>query len=237
MNSLNEQVFVLVTGASEGIGKAIALKLLQSQYRVGFVSRSQNKLEAALYEAGDTDKKAWTYAADLTHSSQVDQLIKETLIREGSIDVLINNVGRGIRRELIDTTDEDWDFMVNTNLSSAFYASRAVLPHMRRQQKGIIINIASRAGRRGEGDFAAYSAMKHGLVGLTRALADSEAKYGILVNAVCPGLVATQRLLTEKPNLDYSNANSPGDVAEAVMFLLSPAARTMNGQVIDLFSN
>ena len=144
-------------------------------------------------------------------------------------------VGRGIRRELVNTTDEEWDFLVNTNLSSAFYTCRAVLPSMRQQHNGTIINIASRAGRRGEGDLAAYSALKHGLVGLTRALSDSERAYGIRVNAVCPGLVATERLRSGNPNLDWSNAYSPTDVAEAVLFLLSPAARFMNGQTIDMF--
>ncbi len=233
---MNDLSFALVTGASEGIGKAIALKLLQNNYRVGLVSRSQKKLEAALIEAGDLAENAWAFPADLTDSTQANLLIEETLRREGEIDVLINNVGKGLRRELIDTTDEEWDFQVKINLSSAFYTCRAALPYMREGQHGRIINIASRAGRRGEGIFAAYSAMKHGLVGLTRALADSEGKYGIQVNAVCPGLVATQRLLTEKPEIDFSNANSPGDVAEAVLFLLTPAARTMNGQVIDMFS-
>lgn len=232
---MDKKAFVLVTGASEGIGKAIALQLLKHGYRVGLVSRSQAKLDAALAEAGDLVNRTWHYAADLTDPSQVYALIKEALHVENKIDVLVNNVGQGIRRELVNTTDEEWDFLVNTNLSSAFYTSRAVLPSMRQQQKGTIINIASRAGRRGEGDFAAYSALKHGLVGLTRALADSEKEYGIRVNAVCPGLVATERLRSGNPNLDWTNAYSPTDVAEAVLFLLSPAARFMNGQTIDMF--
>jgi NAD(P)-dependent dehydrogenase (short-subunit alcohol dehydrogenase family) len=162
-------------------------------------------------------------------------MVNEVIQREGQIDVLVNNAGKGIRRELIDTSDEEWDFLVKINLSSAFYVSRAVLPHMRKQNGGKIINIASRAGRVGEGELAAYSALKHAMVGLTKALANSEAKFGIQTNAICPGLIRTQGMLTALPNLDYSKSNSPEDVAEAVLFLLSPAARTMNGQCIDLF--
>lgn len=236
MISTRGQDFALVTGASAGIGKAIALRLLQNQFRVCMVSRSQAKLDAALAEMGQWSKAAWTETADLTNAAQVDRLVRQVLAREGKIDALINNVGRGIPRQLIATTDEEWDFMVKTNLSSAFFACRAVLPAMRQAQTGAIINIASRAGRQGEGGFAAYSALKHGVVGLTRALADSEGQFGIRVNAVCPGLVGTQRLRTLKPEMDFSNALSPEDVADAVLFLLSPAARFMQGQTLDLFS-
>lgn len=232
---MNKFAFALVTGASEGIGKAIALKLLIGGYRVGLVSRSQDKLDAALAEAGNQAENAWTFTADLTDPSQANLLIQETLQREGKLDILVNNLGRGLQSQLVDTTDEEWDYMVKINLSSAFYMCRAALPHMRERHTGDIINIASRAGRRGEGDFAAYSALKHAVVGLTRALADSESEYGIRANAVCPGLVATERLKRAKPNLDFVEAIQPGDVAEAVLFLLSPAARTMNGQVINLF--
>ena len=232
---MKDQKFVLVTGASEGIGKAISLALLRNGYRVGMASRSQEKLDKALTEAGDLAQFAWVYSADLTESEQVNQLVDQAIQREGKIDALVNNVGRGVRGEIVDTTDEMWDFLVKLNLSSAFYACRAALPHMRKQQSGAIVNIASRAGRVGEGELGAYSALKHGMVGLTRALADSEAKFGIRANAVCPGLVATQRMLDTLPQLDYSSANVPEDVAEAVLFLLSPAAKTMNGQVMDLY--
>ncbi len=232
---MTRQPFAIVTGASQGIGKAIALRLLQKNYRVLLISRSRNKLDQALKESENLSKNAWTMTADLTDPLQVSRCVEEVIKYETTIDVLINNLGKGLRRELIETSNEDWDFLVKINLSSAFYMSRDVLRQMRKQQHGQIINIASRAGRRGEGELAAYSALKHGLVGLTRALADSEQNHGIRVNAICPGLVATQRMLTNHPNLDYSESNAPEDVAEAVMFLLSPAAKTMNGQVIDMY--
>lgn len=226
----------IVTGASEGIGRAIALRLLKGQCRVCLVSRHQDKLEKVLWEAGDDAKNAWIFTGDLTDSDQVKHMVEEALRCEGKIEILINNLGRGLRRELVNTSDEEWDFLVRINLTSAFYVSRAVLPLMRKAGNGSIVNIASRAGRQGEGAFAAYSAMKHGLVGLTRALADSEAKFGIHVNAICPGAVATEKMKQNYPDIDYSNWSTPEDVAEGVMFLLSPAAAVMNGQVIDMFS-
>mgnify|MGYP001082709050 CR=1 FL=1 len=234
---MNNQQFAIVTGASEGIGKAISLSLIRNDFRVLLISRNQKKLNQVLTASGNLAKNAWTIPADLTDPKQVSQTIHEAIKREKHIDVLINNLGRGVRRELIETTDQEWDFLVKINLSSAFYMCRDTLRYMRQQKFGQIINIASRAGRKGEGNLAAYSALKHGLVGLTKALADSESKHGIRVNAVCPGLVSTQRMLNTHPDLDYSSANKPEDVAEAVMFLLSPAAKTMNGQIIDMYRN
>ena len=146
-------------------------------------------------------------------------------------------MARGLQRQVIETTDSDWDFLVKVNLTSAFYLCRAVLPAMREQGSGAIINIASRAGRRGEGDFAAYSALKHGLVGLTRALADSEKSYSLQINAICPGPVSTKKMQALHPQADHQHWLTPDDVAMTVNFLLSPAARRMNGQVIDLFGN
>jgi NAD(P)-dependent dehydrogenase (short-subunit alcohol dehydrogenase family) len=227
----------IVTAASEGIGKAIAISLLQKGCRVILVSRNIEKLNKALVEQSGSDSFAWFYPADMTVPSQVSQMIEAVIKREGKVDILVNNLGQGLRRELIDTSDQEWDHLVSLNLSSSFYASRAVLPHMRAQKQGWIINIASRAGRRGEGQFAAYSALKHGLVGLTHALADSERKFGIKVNAICPGPVATERMVERYPTVDLSSWSTPGDVAQAVLFLLSPAAAVMNGQCIDLFDN
>lgn len=226
-----------VTGASEGVGLAISEALLKAGYQVVLVSRSLEKLQAALVSLGSLAQNARTFTADITNSEQVSQLVESVLEQEKRVDVLVNNLGQGIRKQLVETTDADWEHLVAVNLTSAVYVSRAILPLMREQKSGKIINISSRAGRRGEGDFAAYSALKHGLVGLTRALADSEAPYGITVNSVCPGPVSTRKMIERYPNLDVSGWSTPEDVAQSVLFLLSKPAETMNGQVIDLFKN
>jgi 3-oxoacyl-[acyl-carrier protein] reductase len=226
----------IVTGASEGIGKTVSLALLESGLRVVLVSRNIEKLKLAVESHTRFSDSFWLYPADLTDSEQVNQLVKEVELKEGKIDVLVNNLGHGIRRELIDTTDGEWQSIVNINLTSSFFTCRSVLTGMRSRKSGNIINIASRAGRRGEGEFAAYCAMKHGLIGLTRALADSEDKFGIRVNAICPGPVATERMLEKNAKSSGADWITPQDVARAVQFLLSPAAAQMNGQCLDLFS-
>lgn len=225
----------IVTGASEGTGKAIALALLEAGGRVVMVSRSGEKLQRAVAEFGEAGERAVIHPADMTDAEQVNQLADTVLDQFGKIDVLVNNLGGGLRRQVIETSDAEWQHLINLNLSSAFYACRAVLPAMRRQRSGQIINIASRAGRLGEGAFAAYSAAKHGLVGLTRALAESEAEYGIRVNAICPGPITTQRMRAQHPHADFSCWNTPEGVAEAVLFLLAPSAHAMRGRSLDLF--
>lgn len=227
----------IVTGASEGVGLAISEALLKAGYHVVLVSRNPEKLQAALYSLGRLSENARSFAADLTSSEQVNRLVESILVHEKHVDVLVNNLGQGLRKQLVETSDADWEHLVAVNLTSAVYISRAIIPLMREQKSGKIINISSRAGRRGEGDFAAYSALKHGLVGLTHALADSEAPFGIKVNAVCPGPVSTPKMVKRYPNLDVSDWSSPEDVAHTVLFLLSKPAETMNGQVIDLFKN
>lgn len=225
----------LVTGASEGIGKAISRALWRAGSSVVMISRSVDKLQRALDEFGQEGRDIFLIPADVTDDQQVKNLVQAVLERFGKIDVLINNVGGGLRRTLIETEDEDWQQLIALNLTSAFYTCRAVLPIMRRQGSGVIINISSRAGRIGEGTFAAYCAVKHGLIGLTKALADSEAGFGIRVNAVCPGPVATPKMIAQNPGLDYSNWIAPEEVANAVLFLLTPSAHTMQGRCLDLF--
>lgn len=231
---LNSKV-CLVTGASEGIGKAIAHALWRAGSSVVMVSRSAEKLQRALGEFEQEGQGVFFVPADVTDDRQVKKLVQVVLERFGRVDVLINNVGGGLRRALIETTDEDWQQLIALNLTSAFYTCRAVLPIMRQQRSGVIINISSRAGRIGEGAFAAYCAVKHGLIGLTKALADSEAGFGIRVNAVCPGPVATPKMIAQNPGLDYSSWITPEEVANAVLFLLTPSAHTMQGQCLDLF--
>jgi 3-oxoacyl-[acyl-carrier protein] reductase len=225
----------IVTGASSGIGKEISISLLKSGRRVILVSRDKNKLETALSCCGESAENGWTYPADLTNSSQTANMIEEVMKMEGRIDILVNNLGKGLRQEIIETSDADWDFLFQVNLSSAFYTCRAVLPIMRKQKHGYIVNIGSRAGRCGEGQFGAYSAFKHGLVGLTKALADSESEYGIKVNVICPGPVSTESMLERHPSLDHSTWTSPQQVAGTVLYLVSEAANTINGQCIDMF--
>jgi 3-oxoacyl-[acyl-carrier protein] reductase len=235
MMELNNKV-VILTGASEGIGRATALALVREGARLALAARTLAKLEKVAGEIVRLGAECLVVPADVTQPESVAALIDKTLQRFGRIDILVNSVGRGLRKPFVDTTDEEWQRLIAENLSSVFYPCRAVLPHMERQGSGLIINLASRSGRVGEAGLAAYSAVKHGVVGLTKALAAEMDPKGIRVNAICPGPVRTERMLGLLPNVDKSNWLLPEDVAAAVVFLATSPGHTMQGQMLDMYT-
>jgi NAD(P)-dependent dehydrogenase (short-subunit alcohol dehydrogenase family) len=226
---------VIITGASEGIGRAIAFALAAQRARLVLAARTQSRLEAVGEELRAMGAEILAVPTDMTSSEQVDALVAKAVATFGRVDILINNVGRGLRKPFVETTNEDWQRLVLENLTVAVYGCRAVLPKMEEQGEGLIINIASRSGRVGEANLAAYSAVKHGILGLTKALADEEGGKGIHVNAICPGPVRTERMENILPHVDKSGWLLPEDIAAAVVFLAASPGRTMQGQSLDMF--
>lgn len=235
---------LLVTGASSGIGAAIAIEFADAGWSVMAAGRDEGRLE----EVADVSDDISTWAGALEDSEDCDELVADTIDEFGSIDCLVNNAGILIRGGIDVLTDDDWRETLSINLDVPFYLSRAALPHLLRTG-GNIVNIASDWGMHGGERAAAYCASKGGLVLLTRAMAKDHAGDGLRVNAVCPGDVDTPMLAAEAEEQgreldDYlaeaaeQNPNgriaTPEDVAALVLFLASDAAGHMTGTVIPI---
>jgi 3-oxoacyl-[acyl-carrier protein] reductase len=208
----------LVTGATEGIGRATALALGRAGYRVGICSRSGGKVEATLAELRAQGVTAAGAAADVADPDQVRHLVDQVRGALGEIDVLVNNAGVLIARPIEELTLEDWDVTMATNLRSLYLTTRLVLPGMRARRQGTIVNVASLAGRNGFAGGSAYSASKHAVLGFSRSLMLEVRKENVRVIAVCPGSVATGMLRDQamlKP--DHERILRPDDVAASIL--------------------
>jgi 3-oxoacyl-[acyl-carrier protein] reductase len=219
---------VLVTGATEGIGRATALALGRAGYRVGICSRAGDKVEVTLGELRAQGVTSAGVAADVADPDQVGHLVERVRGELGEIDVLVNNAGVLIARPFEELTLEDWDGTMSTNLRSLFLVTRGVLPGMRERKRGSIVNIASLAGRHGFVGGTAYSASKHAVLGFSRSLLLEVRRDGIRVIAICPGSVDTP-LMRDQPLLktEPSRILQPEDVADAVLAAVRQPARAL----------
>jgi 3-oxoacyl-[acyl-carrier protein] reductase len=212
----------LVTGATEGIGRATALALGRAGYRVGICSRSSDKVAATLAELRAQGVSAAGVAADVADPAQVRHLVDQVRAELGEIDVLVNNAGVLIARPFDELTLEDWDATMATNLRSLYLTTHLVLPSMRTRRHGTIVNVASLAGRNGFVGGSAYSASKHAVLGFSRSLMLEVRKDNVRVIAICPGSVATGMLRDQamlKP--DHERILRPEDVAASILHVLT----------------
>ena len=231
----------LVTGASRGIGKAAALALASQGAKIVVnYARSSNAAEATVQEIVKAGTEAIALQADVSQSAEVDDLIKQTLDKLGRIDVLVNNAGITKDTLLLRMKPEQWQAVIDLNLTGVFLCTKAVSKTMLKQRSGRIINIASVAGQMGNPGQANYSAAKAGVIGFTKTVAKELANRGITVNAVAPGFIETD--MTEDLKSDdiinfipLGRYGKPEEVAGTIRFLAAdPAAAYITGQVFNV---
>ncbi len=236
----------IVTGGSSGIGRAVALEMAQCGAHVAFCFRddgAQSRLDAQAVarELRQQEVRSYLRSCDVRDSKDVNAFVAEVMEELGAVHVLVNNAGIGRDRALWHMQDHEWEAVLRTNLDGAFFFTRAVAPHMRAQEYGKIVNIASVHGVRSEFGISNYAASKAGLIGLTRSTAVELGPRNINVNAVAPGYIRTTRLTdgVSAEILDKAREQSvlgrlgdPQDVAGAVLFLCSEVARHITGAVI-----
>jgi len=219
--ALRDQV-ALITGGSSGIGLAIAQALVDAGMRVVVVGRNRARLRAAarrLFAGGrGGTSPVLAVAGDVSKPGDVRRAVRQALGRFGRIDLLVNNAGTPGRGRVEDLSEGDWDRVLAVNLRGAFLCTRAVLPSMKRQRRGYIVNVASLSGKIGMAGSAAYCASKFGLVGLSQSVGEEGAPWNIRATAICPAYVNTP--MVRGAPVDPLRMIQPQDIAATVLYLV-----------------
>lgn len=239
MSQLANQIAV-VTGAGRGIGRAIALKFAAEGADVVVVSRTQENSEKVAAEIRALGRKAWAFAVDVADAAAVNAAAEKILAETTKVDILVNNAGVTRDGLLMRMSDADWDTVLNTNLKGAFLVTKAFSRAMIKARTGRIINVSSIIGLIGNAGQCNYAASKAGLIGFTQSAAKELAGRGITVNAIAPGFIQTDMTAELKEELKAALLKQiplgclgeAEDIASAALYLGSPAARYVTGQVL-----
>lgn len=224
----------LITGASRGIGFAIARKLGELGSRVSVCARDPKQLEAAAGELKRAGIHVFAMTADVTRPADIDAVVRQTETSLGPIEICVNNAGVGVFGPVHEASETQWDAVLDTNLKSVFLMTKAVVPGMIERRSGHIINIASLAGKNAFAGGGIYCASKWGLLGFTQCATEDLRGYGIRVSAICPGSVATEFSHGNGPakGKDESRMLQPDDIAHAVAMLVTQAPQSFISEVV-----
>ena len=235
----------IVTGAAKGIGLRVARAFGREGARVAALDVNADGVEGLAGELAAGGREALALKVDVTVAGEVRRAVDTVIGRWGRVDVLVNNAGGfSVIRRTEDIPDEEWDAIFRFNVTSAFLCTKAVLPHMRRQRSGSIVNLSSIAGRSSAVTTTShYAAAKAAILGFTRHVALETAGDGIRVNAVAPGTVATERVRALRTpeqtrriaeTVPLGRIGEPEEIADVVLFLASDAARYVTGAALDV---
>lgn len=232
----------LVTGAAQGIGKAVALLLARNGADIVVSDINLEKAEETAKEVQALGRKALATKVDVATLGDVEKMVEAILAQFGKVDILVNNAGIARDKLILRMTEEDWDAVLNINLKGTFNCTKAVVRHMSKQRSGKIVNIASVVGEMGNAGQGNYAASKAGVIGFTKTIAREFAQRGINVNAIAPGYIETPMTdaLPDKAKeelkrlIPMDRLGKPEDVAEAVLFLVSEASSYITGHVLNV---
>jgi NAD(P)-dependent dehydrogenase (short-subunit alcohol dehydrogenase family) len=222
----------IVTGGGQGIGQATALKLASVGAIVVVVARSKSNLRAVVTQIEDHGGQAMALTADVTQSADVTALTSELRNTFGRVDILVNGAGVALIAPLADTSEAEWDLVVDTNLKGTYLCTRAMLDLLRQSETALVVNIASKVGLTGHALVSAYTAAKAGVIGFSRALAQELGPDNIRVVAICPGPVDTPMRWEATPQMDPKFVLSAETVAETILFLAKLGGDVTTGEIV-----
>lgn len=221
---------IWITGASRGLGRAMALALAAEGAKVIVSARDLTTIQKVAQEIADEKGQAFAIPCDVQNSDEINYLVATVKQTWGAIDILINNAGIGIFHKIIDTTETEWDALMATNLRGAFLCTKAVLSEMIARKSGHIINVVSVAGKQAYYNCGGYCASKFGLYGFTEVLRQETRKYGIHVTALLPG--ATDTAIWSEANVDHTLMMDTTDVAKIVVSICAFNEKAMIEEVV-----
>ena len=233
----------IVTGSTRGIGKETALLLLQKGLNVIISSRSQQSVDNVIQEIHDKfpskKENVLGLKCDVSKCSNVKSLVDVSVKTFGKIDILINNAGIVYFKSIMDTTEEEWNKTIDTNLKDIFLFTKEVLLYMIENKSGVIVNVSSGAGKSGFPNLSAYCASKFGVIGFTESIAKEVADYNVKVMAICPGGVDTKMIddiVDNGYNLSNRNLMKPEQVANKIYDMIFNQNGYYNGQSVEFYN-
>lgn len=221
----------VVTGGGRGIGRAVALMLGQAGAAVVVTARTESEIEAVADTINSEGGRARCVKTDITSEKDIRTLFETVRSDSGQLDILINNAGAGLYGNLVDFDTDDLDLLYSVNLRGTFLCCREAMKLMIPRKKGYIINVSSVVGFRGYPNQSAYTAMKHGIMGITRSLAVEAQEYDIRVSAVLPGGVDTELVRQARPDLNTDELMQPEDIAQTIEYLLALSPKASVDQI------
>lgn len=238
----------IVTGATSGLGEAIAKRMAQEGAKVAIVGRNEERGEKVVSSILKSDRTAKFFSADVTEEQDVKEMINSVITAFGRIDTIINNAGLVIPGDILTTNKEEWEKVFDVNVTSTYLVSHYAIPHLLKNNAGTIINISSEAGLKGLKNRAAYCAAKSAVIGLTKAMTVDYSSKGIRVNCICPGTIETPMITNMLNNhkepdqlmaqfLDRRvtpHLGSPEEVAEACVYFSLPQNKYVTGAILSI---